>query len=99
MESKHDHDQIRRWLGNHKIRYASPKVDVLELNGVPPPFDGVLAAVGETTASNPAASFDRLAPSVDRYPVHMPGVSTHSATSRSRPLPETGGFCSSLPSA
>lgn len=34
--------QIRRWLGNHKIRYASLMVDALDLDAVPRPLLGVL---------------------------------------------------------
>lgn len=37
--------QIWRWLGNHKIRYASLMVDALDLEGVPPPLQRLLARV------------------------------------------------------
>jgi hypothetical protein len=38
-------DQIWRWLGNHKIRYASLMVEALDLDQVPRPLDGVLSSV------------------------------------------------------
>ena len=34
--------QIRRWLGNHKIRYAPLMVDALDIDAVPRPLVGVL---------------------------------------------------------
>lgn len=34
--------QIRRWLGNHKIRYAPLMVDALDLDAIPRPLLGVL---------------------------------------------------------
>lgn len=37
--------QIWRWLGNHKIRYASLMVEALDMDRVPEPLDGVLTAV------------------------------------------------------
>ena len=37
--------QLRVFLGNRKIRYASLLVDALDLGNVPPPLDGVLAYV------------------------------------------------------
>jgi hypothetical protein len=37
--------QIRRWLGNHKIRYAPLMVDALALEAVPRPLIGVLDRV------------------------------------------------------
>jgi len=37
--------QLRVFLGNRKIRYASLLVDALDLSNVPPPLDGVLAYV------------------------------------------------------
>jgi len=37
--------QVWRWLGNHKIRYAPLMVEALDLDRVPPPLEGVLAAV------------------------------------------------------
>jgi hypothetical protein len=37
--------QLRRWLGNRKIRYARLLVEALDLNEVPRPLDGVLGAV------------------------------------------------------
>jgi NAD(P)-dependent dehydrogenase (short-subunit alcohol dehydrogenase family) len=37
--------QIRRWLGNHKIRYAPLMVDALALDAVPRPLIGVLDRV------------------------------------------------------
>jgi hypothetical protein len=37
--------QLRRWLGNHKIRYARLLVDALDLGRVPRPLDRVLAHV------------------------------------------------------
>jgi hypothetical protein len=37
--------QLRRWLGNHKIRYAPLMVDALDLEHVPRPLHGVLASV------------------------------------------------------
>lgn len=37
--------QIWRWLGNHKIRYAPLMVDALDLSRVPQPLDAVLDAV------------------------------------------------------
>lgn len=38
-------EQIWRWLGNHKIRYAPLMVDALPLDRVPRPLEGVLAQV------------------------------------------------------
>ncbi len=38
-------DQLRRWLGNRKIRYAGRLVDALDLDRVPGPLDRVLAHV------------------------------------------------------
>jgi hypothetical protein len=38
-------DQIWRWLGNHKIRYAALMVEALDLADVPAPLDGVLKHV------------------------------------------------------
>lgn len=38
-------DQLRRWLGNRKIRYAGLLVDALDLDRVPRPLDRVLAYV------------------------------------------------------
>jgi hypothetical protein len=35
--------QLRRWLGNRKIRYASLLVEALDLGSVPRPLDRVLA--------------------------------------------------------
>lgn len=35
--------QLWRWLGNHKIRYAPLMVDALDLDAVPRPLRGVLA--------------------------------------------------------
>lgn len=37
--------QLWRWLGNHKIRYAPLMVDALDLSRVPRPLDAVLDAV------------------------------------------------------
>lgn len=37
--------QLRVFLGNRKIRYASLLVDALDLSNVPPPLGGVLAYV------------------------------------------------------
>lgn len=37
--------QVWRWLGNHKIRYAPLMVDALDLDKVPEPLESVLAAV------------------------------------------------------
>lgn len=37
--------QLWRWLGNHKIRYAPLMVDSLDLSHTPRPLDGVLDAV------------------------------------------------------
>lgn len=37
--------QLWRWMGNHKIRYASLLVEALDLEMVPPPLQGVLEAV------------------------------------------------------
>jgi hypothetical protein len=37
--------QLWRWLGNHKIRYASLMVEALDLEAVPRPLGGVLASV------------------------------------------------------
>ena len=37
--------QVWRWLGNHKIRYAPLMVYALDLDSVPAPLHGVLAAV------------------------------------------------------
>jgi hypothetical protein len=37
--------QLWRWLGNRKIRYAPLLVHALDLARVPPPLDGVLASV------------------------------------------------------
>lgn len=37
--------QLWRWLGNHKIRYAPLMVDALDLTHVPRPLDAVLDAV------------------------------------------------------
>lgn len=37
--------QVWRWLGNHKIRYAPLMVDALDLDHVPAPLESVLAAV------------------------------------------------------
>jgi len=34
--------QLWRWLGNHKIRYAPLMVETLDLDRVPAPLDGVL---------------------------------------------------------
>lgn len=38
-------DQIWRWLGNHKIRYAPLMVEVVGLDAMPAPLDGVLASI------------------------------------------------------
>jgi hypothetical protein len=38
-------EQLRRFIGNRKIRYARLLVDVLDLTRVPRPLDGVLAHV------------------------------------------------------
>jgi hypothetical protein len=38
-------DQIWRWLGNHKIRYAPLMVEALAPDRVPAPIEGVLAEV------------------------------------------------------
>lgn len=35
--------QLWRWLGNHKIRYAPLMVETVEIDRVPAPLDGVLA--------------------------------------------------------
>lgn len=37
--------QLHRWLGNHKIRYASLMIDALDLNRVPRPLDALLEYV------------------------------------------------------
>ena len=37
--------QLWRWLGNHKIRYAPLMVDALDIDAVPRPLRGVLAHV------------------------------------------------------
>jgi hypothetical protein len=37
--------QLWRWLGNHKIRYASLMVEALDMEAVPRPLAGVLASV------------------------------------------------------
>lgn len=37
--------QVWRWLGNHKIRYAPLMVDALDLDKVPTPLEAVLAAI------------------------------------------------------
>lgn len=37
--------QLWRWLGNHKIRYAPLMVDALDLSRAPQPLDAVLNAV------------------------------------------------------
>lgn len=37
--------QIWRWMGNHKIRYASLLVDALDLDRVPPPLSGLLGHI------------------------------------------------------
>lgn len=42
---KTDQQQLWRWLGNHKIRYAPLMVDALDLARVPRPLDAVLDAV------------------------------------------------------
>ena len=38
-------EQVWRWLGNHKIRYAPLMVGALALDRIPPQLDGVLARV------------------------------------------------------
>lgn len=42
---KSNEQQLWRWLGNHKIRYAPLMVDALDLAHVPRPLDAVLEAV------------------------------------------------------
>lgn len=42
---KSNEQQLWRWLGNHKIRYAPLMVDALDLPRVPRPLDSVLDAV------------------------------------------------------
>jgi len=47
-QGRHEEEQLRRFLGSgarRKIRYARLLVEALDLNRVPRPLDGVLAAV------------------------------------------------------
>jgi hypothetical protein len=43
--NKRIEEQLWRWLGNHKIRYAPLMVEALALDQIPPQLDGVLARV------------------------------------------------------
>jgi hypothetical protein len=45
QQGKSPEQQLRRWLGNRKIRYARLLVDALDLARVPRPLDLVLARV------------------------------------------------------
>lgn len=45
QQGKTIEQQLRRWLGNRKIRYARLLVDALDLTQVPRPLDSVLAHV------------------------------------------------------
>jgi len=45
QQGKTREQQLRRWLGNRKIRYARLLVDALDLSRVPRPLDQVLAHV------------------------------------------------------
>jgi len=48
-QASHQHkrveEQLWRWLGNHKIRYAPLMVEALALDRIPPQLDDVLARV------------------------------------------------------